>query len=65
VRAQGGLTLDLEEGELDADFCHLGIQFGYTLGPNRPKDIALLQSCQSFKPFVTMANAAVGYVIAF
>jgi hypothetical protein len=25
VRAQGGITLGLEQGELDADFCHLGI----------------------------------------
>jgi len=25
VHAQGGLTLGLEQGELDADFCHLGI----------------------------------------
>jgi hypothetical protein len=24
VRAQGGITLGLEQGELDADFCRLG-----------------------------------------
>jgi hypothetical protein len=30
AQAQGGLTLGPEEGELDADFCHLGKLKGHT-----------------------------------
>jgi hypothetical protein len=29
ARAQGGITLSLEEGELDADFCKLGKTSGF------------------------------------
>jgi hypothetical protein len=31
ARAQGGLTLGPEEGELDTDFCHLGKVFCFVI----------------------------------
>jgi hypothetical protein len=44
ARAQGGLTLDPEQGELDADFCHLGIAMKIlaSLISRRQADYALL-----------------------